>query len=80
MKFNILAFGIAKEIMNGSSVLVEADNINRAGELKNLLEEKYPRLKELNSFMIAVNDEYAEPSTAISEHDEIAVIPPVSGG
>jgi len=80
MKFKILAFGIARDIMNGSSVLVETGTIKNAGELKNVLEERYPRLRDLKSFMIAVNDEYADTSTLLSENDEIAVIPPVSGG
>lgn len=80
MKFKILAFGVAKEILNGTAIELETGNIREAGELRNLLAEKYPRLKELNSFMIAVNDEYADASTLISEKDEIAVIPPVSGG
>ena len=44
------------------------------------LEEKYPRLKELASYMVAVNDEYASTNIAINENDEIAIIPPVSGG
>jgi molybdopterin converting factor subunit 1 len=79
MKLKILAFGVAKEIMNGSSVEIDFHQ-NDAGQLKKLLEEKYPRLKELRSFMIAVNDEYASPSLPVFESDEIAIIPPVSGG
>jgi len=30
--------------------------------------------------MIAVNDEYAEDSWILKETDEVAIIPPVSGG
>ena len=46
------------------------------GELK----QTYPRFNNLQSLMIAVNDEYADLSQALSEQDEIAIIPPVSGG
>lgn len=34
----------------------------------------------LSSYLIAVNDEYAGSALAINEKDEIAIIPPVSGG
>jgi molybdopterin converting factor subunit 1 len=80
MRITVLAFGIAKEIMNGSSVEMEIDADADAGMLKNLLEQKYPRLKELRSFLIAINNEYAHSSEPVSQTDEIAVIPPVSGG
>jgi len=48
--------------------------------LKAILENKYPLLKELGTYMIAVNNDYGEDSTIISLKDEIAIIPPVSGG
>ena len=79
MKVNVLAFGIAREIFGGSQVSVEVDGNNTAA-LKALLEQQYPRLKNLASYMVAVNNNYAEDSLEISEHDEIAIIPPVSGG
>jgi molybdopterin synthase sulfur carrier subunit len=40
----------------------------------------YPNLKGLKSLLIAVNNEYAEDSVELLESDEIALIPPVSGG
>ena len=80
MKLKILAFGIAREILNGTSIEVEVDSVSNAGELKSFLEKKFPKLTELNSFMIAVNEEYANDNTHISATDEVAIIPPVSGG
>jgi len=80
MKVNILAFGIVKEIFSSSSICLETGNDITVYNLKNLLEQQYPRLKQLSSYIIAVNSEYALPGDAIQEHDEIAVIPPVSGG
>lgn len=80
MKIKILAFGISKEIFSGASVYVEIANDSTVYNLKYLLEQQYPRLKQLASYMIAVNNEYALPGDTIHERDEIAVIPPVSGG
>jgi molybdopterin synthase sulfur carrier subunit len=37
-------------------------------------------MKTIRSFMIAVNGEYSDPEQVLSANDEIAVIPPVSGG
>lgn len=75
-----MAFGIAKEIFGSSSMKIEFRDAGDVNELRNLLLEKFPRLKELSSFMIAINNRYADMDEKISVQDEIAIIPPVSGG
>jgi len=80
MKIKVLAFGIAKDIFGGSSVNVELANDALVCNLKYNLEQAYPRLKQLSSYMIAVNNEYALAEDTIHATDEIAIIPPVSGG
>lgn len=80
MTINILAFGIAKEITGGTSVRVQCEEGITAGGLKAILEEQYPRLKQLASFMIAVNGKYAGAGQVVRSPDEVAIIPPVSGG
>lgn len=79
MKVNVLAFGIAKEIFGKTVIDVELSESTIAA-LKHTLEEKYPRLKQLATYMVAVNNEYAQPTQQINSNDEIAIIPPVSGG
>ena len=79
MKVKVLAFGIAKDIFGGASKDVDIDG-STAGDLKSALEATYPRLKQLASYMVAVNNEYAQDSSLLTERDEIAIIPPVSGG
>lgn len=80
MELNVLAFGIAREIFGSNSIKMEVKSSCTVKELKHELEEKFPRLKQLSSFMIAVNDKYASPEEIVTRRDEIAVIPPVSGG
>ncbi|MBD1391993.1 MoaD/ThiS family protein [Mucilaginibacter glaciei] len=80
MELNILAFGIAKDIFGAPSVIVNLDEGADTATLKTLLETQYPRLKQLASYMVAVNNEYAQDENSISERDEVAIIPPVSGG
>jgi molybdopterin synthase sulfur carrier subunit len=80
MKINILAFGIAKDIFGSSEVTADLANDATVSNLKYLLEHQYPRLKQVATYMVAVNNEYALDGDNIHERDEIAIIPPVSGG
>ncbi|MEP6948862.1 MAG: molybdopterin converting factor subunit 1 [Ginsengibacter sp.] len=76
----VLAFGIVKDIFGNSMVHVDLTDGATIDKLKMLLEEKYPRLNQLGSYMVAVNNEYASAGDLVNEGDEIAIIPPVSGG
>ena len=52
-----------------------------AGDLLADYAGKFPRLQEsLPSLAVAVNQQYAEPQTVLKAGDEIALLPPVSGG
>lgn len=76
----ILAFGIVKEIFDNSFVNLEIKDGDTIDILRNILEKKYPGLNELGSYMIAINNEYATGKDIIHDGDELAIIPPVSGG
>ncbi len=76
----VLAFGIVKDIFQNSAINIDTKEASSVDELKLFLENKFPRLKELASYMVAVNNEYASTNIDISDKDEIAIIPPVSGG
>lgn len=75
----IKLFGITREIV-GSPILNIEEPISTVGELKEFILQAYPKIKALNSLLIAVNSEYAENEKVINSTDEIALIPPVSGG
>jgi len=80
MRLTIHTFGIARDICGGPSVELEMPDLATADQLRQLLTEQYPRLGHLASFLLAVNEEYATPDLPLSPTDEIAIIPPVSGG
>ena len=79
MKVNVLAFGIAREIFGASSITIELAESSVA-DLKTSLELSYPKLKALASYLVAVNNEYAGDDLLLDIRDEVAIIPPVSGG
>lgn len=80
MKLKILAFGITKDIFGASKKELEVQDDLNVRQLKEKLEEDFPQLIKLKSYFIAVNEEYAENDQIIVNTDEIAIIPPVSGG
>lgn len=78
---NILLFGITRDITGQSKLTLPADaGVNTVKELKNWLAKQYPAMQTLSSLAVAVNSEYAEDEDAIHAGQEIALIPPVSGG
>ncbi|MFZ5999039.1 MAG: molybdopterin converting factor subunit 1 [Bacteroidota bacterium] len=79
MNITIKTFGITRDILGGREVTVDLPG-NTVAELRQLLTRKHPELLDLRSLMIAVNNSYAQEHQEINETDEIALIPPVSGG
>jgi len=83
---NILLFGITKDIIGSASLSVPIANASSVtipktvGELRQYLSTSFPGLEKLSSLAVAVNSTYADDNTTINSNDEIALIPPVSGG
>jgi molybdopterin synthase catalytic subunit len=81
MHVRVLFFGMLKELAGGPSD--EAD-FPPGADLRAVFESyasRYPRLRELaGSIVVARNQEFAEISTLLAEGDEVAFLPPVSGG
>ncbi|AHJ99648.1 MoaD/ThiS family protein [Hymenobacter swuensis] len=80
MNLKIALFGIAREIVGDSTLEVSAPEGQSAQGLLHDLHVRYPELARLTSLAVAVNNEYAADDTPLQERDEIALIPPVSGG
>jgi molybdopterin converting factor subunit 1 len=80
MKLNIALFGITKEIVGQPELAITLPPATKVSELTERLKADFPRLRDLRSMVVAVNSEYAEEEYELQEQDEIALIPPVSGG
>jgi len=76
---NIKLFGVAGEIVGDNKLSIDVD-IEDAAALRSFLILNYPEFSSIKGFMIAINHEYAEEHDKISIKDEVAIIPPVSGG
>ena len=81
MKVRLLAFGIAKDILAQQQLEFELNTADTSiAALRQALYQQYPRFAELRSLAFAVGDEYRQDDFRLSEHAEIVLIPPVSGG
>jgi molybdopterin converting factor subunit 1 len=80
MKINLLAFGFAADTIGQRKLILELDNGTTTAMLKAQLELEYPPLTGLLSYSIAVNQSYIQEDVILNENDEVAIIPPVSGG
>jgi len=80
MKYKINLFGITKDIVGSNIVEIEMSQSSNVQSVLIELKTNYPKLKDIKSLLVAVNSEYAESNLVLSENDEIALIPPVSGG
>jgi molybdopterin converting factor subunit 1 len=77
----ILVFGVAQDSIGTHLLHLEVGkDITTVGQLKTLLVKKYPKLGNVTSFLIAINAAYADDTTPIVHANEIALIPPTSGG
>ena len=81
MRVQILFFGMLRELAGRASDTVDMAEGASVADVLRHYEEQIPRLREsLPSLALAVNQQYAAPDTKLSAGDEIALLPPVSGG
>jgi molybdopterin converting factor subunit 1 len=80
MKVNLLAFGIAREILKTKTLEFDVQSGDTIATLKQNLLVQYPSLGKLKSLSFAVGENYQPDSFVLSDKDEVAIIPPVSGG
>jgi MoaE-MoaD fusion protein len=81
MQIRVLFFGILKDL---TGVPCESVSLPEGASLRDLLthyQEKIPPLRALlPSIALSVNQHYAGPDTKLASNDEVAMLPPVSGG
>jgi len=77
----VLFFASIKDIVGASGIEVELPAGSTVGSLLSALESKYPKIAGYRPVLLtSLNEEYANLASKISEGDEVAFFPPVSGG
>lgn len=54
-------------------------SLPEASTVGDLLDSRVPNLRD-RTFYVAVNEEFAQRDTVLHDGDEVALLPPVSGG
>ncbi len=79
MKINVLLFGSLTEITGQSTLDLETERIENVAHLHTHLLQKYPDLAG-KTFQYAVNQSVVSAGHPLSNGDEVALLPPFSGG
>ena len=81
MKVRVRCFAAAREIVGTGELVVEIPEGSTLTQLVDEIRRLFPRLDGLaGSLLLSVNREYAPLHRRLAAGDEVALIPPVSGG
>src|SRR5437588_194588 len=81
MQVKVLFFGMLKDIVGRAEEQLDLPGNAHLGGVFAHYAERFPRLREMSgSIVLAKNHEFADASSTVSEGDEVALLPPVSGG
>jgi molybdopterin synthase sulfur carrier subunit len=81
MKIRVRLFSVAKELAGFAEREIEMPDSSQARDVLRMLDGVDHRFADWSkAFRLAVNQEYVSENHPLKKGDEVAVIPPVSGG
>jgi molybdopterin converting factor small subunit len=80
MQIEIIAYGIAKDILKSRTLDMTVDDGISIAQLKDKLLEEFPEFQKVASLSFAVNEDYRDDTFILSSREKVVIIPPVSGG
>ncbi len=81
VRIRVLFFGVVRDITGVREDTVEVATGSAVATVFEHYASRFPRLREMSSSLVlARNQQFSDPSTALGEGDEVAFLPPVSGG
>ena len=80
-KIKVRLFAILREVVGEGEITITVPSGVTVSYLNNEILKKYPQLRSFsNKFVTSVNCKVTTGETIITSSDEIALLPPVSGG
>jgi len=80
VQLSVRLFASLREAAGASFLTIELPDNATADSLTAAISETYPHLRELGAARVSVNYEYVNNDHPLQATDEVAIIPPVSGG
>ena len=79
MKIRVRFFASFRELVGHSQLELELASSTTVSQLRELINRRFPSLENASG-RVAVNTQFAEPGQVLQEGDEVALLPPLSGG
>ena len=81
MQVRVLYLGMLKDLAGREREVVQLSDGARLSDLYAELQQRMPKLQDFrNAIALSINYEYSDGATVLQDNDEVALIPPVSGG
>ncbi len=81
MQVRVLYLGMLRDLARREREVVQLTDGARLSDLYAELQRRMPKLQDFrNAIALSINYEYSDAATVLHDDDEVALLPPVSGG